>query len=235
MKFCCYISIQTDGGEIVWDFANTRALLGSLTVWTVNFGTSPPTVKNITRIANSTIFNGIAAVPGSTKLILAADSDIGAVWRVNINSGAYSIAFSDPLFANTATGILGINGIRIKGGYLYFTNSAQGIFGRVPIDGEGSKIGAAEVIANVPSGVVYDDFAIDDGGNTWIASHPNEVVEVTPNGNQRIITNTTLLLNPTNSVFGRGNLKERKTLYVTNGGWFVGNDLVNGSVVAIST
>jgi len=201
----------------------------------VNFATSPATVQNITSIANSTSFNGIAAVPGSAKLILAADSSIGAVWRVNINSGAYSIAFSDPLFANTATGLLGINGIRIKGGYLYFTNSAQEIYGRVPIDNEGSKIGAVEVIANVPSGLVYDDFDIDDRGSTWIASHPNEVVEVKPNGSQRIITNTTLLLNPTNAVFGRGNLKQKRTLYVTNGGWFVGNDLVNGSVVAVST
>ena len=201
----------------------------------MNFATSPATVQNITSIANSTSFNGIAAVPGSAKLILAADSAIGAVWRVNINSGAYSIAFSDPLFANTATGLLGINGIRIKGGYLYFTNSAQEIYGRVPIDNEGSKIGAVEAIANVPSGLVYDDFDIDDRGSTWIASHPNEVVEVKPNGSQRIITNTTLLLNPTNAVFGRGNLKQKRTLYVTNGGWFVGNDLVNGSVVAVST
>lgn len=199
----------------------------------MNFGTLPVTVQKITSISNSTIFNGITPVPGSTKLILAADSASGAVWRVNINSGAYDIAFSDPLFANTATGTLGINGIRSREGYLYFTNSAQGIFGRVPIDNEGSKIGAVEIIATVPSGVVYDDFALDTSGKTWIASHPNEVVMVQPDGSQQVITDTTLLLNPTNSVFGRGNWKESQTLYVTNGGWFVGNDLVNGSVVAV--
>ncbi|KAH8586850.1 hypothetical protein B0O99DRAFT_602172 [Bisporella sp. PMI_857] len=219
----------------IWDFASTRAALGSLTVWALTLPTpSSPlsSIRNVTTIANSTIINGLAPVPGSPHLILGADSAAGAVYRINTRTSTYSVVFSDPLFLPTATANLGINGIRTKAGWLYFTNSAQGIFGRVPINSQGEKTGAVEVLSNVPAGIIYDDFALN-AGEGWIASHPNEVVQVKTDGSQSVVTNTTLLLNPTSAQFGRGSVKESKTLYVTNGGWFAGNDLVNGSVVAV--
>lgn len=221
----------------IWDLANTRAT--SLAIWTVNFNHYTPIIRHVTNIVNSTIFNGIAAVPGSDKLILAADSAIGAVWRVNILMGTYEIVFQDPLFLPidlTPGTNLGINGIRTKGRYLYWTNSARGTFGRVPINRLGEKTGPVEVLANitVPGGH-YDSFDLDERDNTWIATHSSNVVEVKTDGSQVVITNTTLLKNPTSSQFGRGSLRERKTLYVTNGGEFAGNDLINGGVVAVDT
>jgi hypothetical protein len=203
----------------IWDLANTRAT--NLAVWTINFNYPTPVIRHVTGIVNSTIFNGIAAVPGSNILILAADSAIGAVWRVNILTGNYEIVFQDPLFlpVGTAPGTnLGINGIRTKEGFLYFTNSAQGIFGRVPINRFGGKAGPAEVISSieVPGGH-YDSFAFGREGSTWIATHPNDVVEVKADGSQVDIKDETLLLNPTSAQFGRGSVAERRTLYVTNG------------------
>jgi hypothetical protein len=223
----------------VWDLFTTRAALGSLSIWTINLRSSTPVIKHITSIANSTIFNGITTVPGSPNLILAADSAIGAVWRVDILTGQYDIAFSDPLFTPLGTDFgqnLGINGIRAKGNYLYFANSAQNIYGRIRIDNWGRKVGNVEVIASQPvTGGHYDDFAIDGSGTAWIATHPINVVKVKPNGVQTIIEDDVLLLNPTSAAFGRGGFREEKTLYVTNGGWFVGNDLINEGVVAIDT
>ncbi|TVY55734.1 hypothetical protein LSUE1_G007526, partial [Lachnellula suecica] len=221
----------------IWDLPNTRAT--SLAIWTINFNTPTPVIKHITGIANSTIFNGIATVPGSDRLILAADSAIGAVWRVNIHTGEYGIVFQDPLLLPVSTvpgKNLGINGLRTKGRFLYFTNSAQGLFGRVPINHVGDKVGNVEVLVNitVPGGT-YDDFAVDEQENAWIATHPSNVVEVKKDGSQVFITNDTLLLNPTSARFGRGSVGERKTLYVTNGGEFAGNDLINGGVVAVDT
>ncbi|KAE8440949.1 hypothetical protein EG329_006163 [Mollisiaceae sp. DMI_Dod_QoI] len=223
-----------------WDLVNTRAILGTLVVWTINLHSTPPIVHRIANVINSTSFNGIASIHQSPSLVLAGDSAIGAVWRVNLLTGNYGIAFSDPLFEpiSTEQGLnLGIDGLKIKDGHLYFTNPAYEIFGRVKIDQFGNKIGAVEVIANITdsatTGAHYDDFAIDGEGRSWIATHPEYVVEVGPAGNQNVISNSTLLLNPTSAAFGRGSLAQKKTLYVTNGGAFSGDNLIDEGMVAI--
>jgi hypothetical protein len=64
-----------------------------------------------------------------------------------------------------------------------------------------------------------------------------DLKEVFQTGNAMLrgINNKTLLLNPTSAAFGRGGEKERRTLYVTNGGTCVGDtfELVEEGVVAI--
>ncbi|PVH87724.1 hypothetical protein DL98DRAFT_566784 [Cadophora sp. DSE1049] len=229
----------------IWDLALTRATLGTLTVWTINLCSSTPIVQNITTIAASVQLNGLAPVPGSNKLILAADADVGAVYRINIATGAYSIIFSDPVFEPVNRTIpgqhLGINGIRTKGSYLYFVSSAKQHFGRVKINSLGQKTGPVQIISNNTIvggafGSQYDDFDLDAGNNAWIATHPNHVVKVTPGGVQTVIEDTELLLNPTSAQFGRGSVRERRTLYVTNGGWFTEDfTLINEGVVALDT
>lgn len=231
----------------VWDQVNTRAALGSLAIWTVDFtsGTNnsgPPVAKFITGVANSTILNGIVRHPLNPTLLLAADSALGAVWRVDLLTGCYSVAFSDPLLAplGTAPGTnLGINGLKARGSYLYFTNSARRYFGRVEVDYHGSVVGEIEVISNstdAGADVIYDDIALDRvGGGGWIASHPSYAVHVDLDGRQRVVNDTDKLLNPTSAAFGRGDGEEERTLYVTNGGESVGADftLVNEGVVAV--
>ncbi|KAK4184276.1 hypothetical protein QBC35DRAFT_506237 [Podospora australis] len=227
-----------------WDLANTRAYLGTLQVWTVDFTKHPnPQVKFVTGIANSTIFNGVARHPTNPRLLLAADSAIGAVWRVDLMTGAYGVAFSSPLLTPTGTAPgthLGINGLRSAlPSHLYFTNSAQKFFGKVAVDWNGNQAGAIQVISNstvAGADVVYDDIAVrrTGTGTVWIASHPDYAIGVSlANGSQQVIKNSTMLLNPTSAAFGRGSWKEEKTLYITNGGEFVGMDLVNEGVVAI--
>ena len=230
----------------IWDLANTRAQLGSLAVWTIDLTGASPVVSLVTSIQNSTIFNGLARHPTNPRLLLAADSAIGAVWRVNLKTGAYSVAFSSPLLAPTGTAPgtnLGINGLKALGSHVYFTNSAQGFFGKVPIDGQGNQAGTISVISNstgAGADVVYDDFALDKkltGTGAWIASHPSYAVRVAPNGSQYAVNDTTKLPNPTSAALGRGSFVQEKTLYITNGGRFVltdtGFDLVDGGVVAI--
>ncbi|KAK0649826.1 hypothetical protein B0T16DRAFT_389803 [Cercophora newfieldiana] len=231
-----------------WDLANTRAALGSLHVWTIDFNQSPPFTKFITVVANSTILNGLARHPTNPTLLMAADSAAGSVWRINLLTGSSSVAFSSPLLEPTGTAMeglhLGINGLRSLGAYLYFTNSAQKFFGKVAVDFFGNKIGNIQVISNstaAGANVVYDDIALDVNpitgkGEAWIASHPDYAVKVPVgiSGAQTVVKNATLLLNPTSAAFGRGSAKERKTLYVTNGGEFTPEfDLINEGVVAL--
>ncbi|KAK3392822.1 hypothetical protein B0H63DRAFT_456664 [Podospora didyma] len=232
----------------VWDLINTRAQLGSLAVWTVDFNRrTTPLVRFVTQIQNSTIFNGIVRHPTNPRILLAADSALGAVWRVDLVSGAYGVAFVSPLLAPTETAHLGINGLKAAGSHLYFTNSAQKYFGKVGIDANGNQVGAIEVISNATAAgadVVYDDIALNlnkkrkngqAAPEAWIASHPDYAIGVSlVDGSQRVIADAVKLLNPTSAAFGRGSFKEEKTLYVTNGGEFTPEwDLINEGVVAI--
>lgn len=130
---------------------------------------------------------------------------------------------------------LGINGLQAKGSYLYFTNSAKDIYGRVPITLTGSQAGPIQIISSPESAdLTYDDIAIDNSGAGWIATHPAHVVKVEADGSQQT-WNSSLLLNPTSAAFGRG-VGQEKRLYVTNGGTFDANfTLIEGGVVSVDT
>lgn len=166
------------------------------------------------------------------------------IWRVDLTTGAYGVAFSSPLLQPTGTALegkhLGINGLKAAGSTVYFTNSAQGFFGKVAIDYHGNKVGSIQVISNSSAAgadVVYDDIALDFAhGKAWIASHPDYAVGVPLlGGSQTVINDTQKLLNPTSAAFDRGSVAQRKILYVTNGGEFTPEfDLINEGVVAIS-
>ena len=66
--------------------------------------------------------------------------------------------------------------------HLYFANSALRPFESIPITADGSAAGKVSIIAQLPRGIAYDDFAIDTKGNAWITSHPFALDEVTPGG-----------------------------------------------------
>ncbi|KAJ7697485.1 hypothetical protein B0H17DRAFT_1197533 [Mycena rosella] len=82
----------------------------------------------------STLINGLSSVPGHPDLVLAADSDLGAAYEITMSTGAVRIAIQDAAMAPGAPApALGINGLHIHGSALYFTNSQQGTFARIPI------------------------------------------------------------------------------------------------------
>lgn len=239
-----------------WDLASGRAALGSLAIWTVDFNTLSPTpkVNFLTTIANSTIINGLARHPTNPRFLLAADSARGTLWRIDLLTGGVRVAFEDAaLFAPTGTVSgknLGINGLKTRvehgNGYVYFGNLAKGLFGRVRIDAEGARVGEGEVLARskgLPADIEYDDFVFETRRNVgfgkgrdavWMAAHPSYLVRVDlESGEQWVINDTEKLSKPTSAAFGRGVKKQARTLYVTNGGKQVGEDLVNQRVVAL--
>lgn len=231
----------------IWDLANTRAT--NLSIWTVNLASRTPIVHFVTGVQNTTVLNGLASIPENPDLVFAADSAAGAVWKINLLTGSHSIVVSSSLLLpinNQQGSNLGINGLKGTNGYLYFTNSAEGIFGRISISSSGKQKGEIKVLSHVADAVaggVYDDFTIPRGGKVWIATHPASAIKVTISGNgvatQEAVTNQTILFNPTSAAYGRGSRKEENTVYVTNGGRFVDNgnggfDLVDSGVVALT-
>ena len=79
-----------------------------------------------------------------------------------------------------------INGIKIRGEYLYYTTSAQVTCNRIPINGaDGSLAGPAGVLARFFEG---DDFSFDPAGNAYIAQNAGRTMaKVTPVGVTSIV------------------------------------------------
>jgi SMP-30/Gluconolactonase/LRE-like region len=190
---------------------------GSFSIWSVNLGqSSTPIVKKIAAIPQAKILNGLTHLPDNTDIVLAADSEAGIVYSLNIVSGVSAVAIQNSAFSPGAKG-LGINGLHVDAANsnLYFTNSALGTFSHISINGNnGEATGAATVIATAAEGENYDDFAIDSQGNFWITLHPDIVTEVTEAGVQTIILNSTTILQPTSAIFSAGG----QTLYIVTDG-----------------
>ncbi|KAK4236882.1 hypothetical protein C8A03DRAFT_35193 [Achaetomium macrosporum] len=91
-----------------WDIQTISTQPGSLTVRTVKFTAAQqdnnPTVKQLATVTNSIMLNGIAVDPIKPGLLMLADSSVGAVWCIDLASGAVKIVLSDPpVLASTGT------------------------------------------------------------------------------------------------------------------------------------
>ena len=220
-----------------WSTVTYQAVPGTFYVWSVDLTTSTPTAKIIAPMPEGAALNGATTLDGSPDLLLIADSTLGAVWRLNLTTGDYSIAIQNPLFSNwSSTWPMGINGIRTFRQSLYFLNSAQGSYGRVPISSDGSATGEVEVIARIDVPARFDDFDIDWAGNAWVATHPDVVTQVSVEGIQRNFTGDNggaalEMTQPTSARFGRGSAKEENVLYVVT----AGNRTVGGQIIALNT
>ncbi len=206
---------------------------GSFSLWSIDMQSPNNTkVKLITGMPKANGLNGVTALGrGSPDIVLVADSVLGALWRVNIKTGDYSMAIKSFLFADENE-FIGINGVRFFEGSVYFTNSAQGIYGRVPVTYNGSAAGEVEKLAEFQLPSILDDFDLDWEGDAWIATHPNAVNEVTMEGKRRNITGDAdlAIVQPVSARFGQSQ-QQRRTLYVAT----AGNGTVGGQVFAVNT
>ncbi|KAG4029106.1 hypothetical protein MFRU_017g00430 [Monilinia fructicola] len=182
------------------------------------------------------LLNGMAALPATPWIVLSAESLCGCIYRIDTRTLDYRIIFASAAFASANPAMpLGINGLQIRGRHLYFTNSGQGIFGRVEIDRGGYSVGGVEVVARWRNTLgreeeFYDDFTLDRRGNAYVALHPHSVVRIAPDGGQMVVVgggNSTFLLEPTAlSTSGDG-----KSVYLVTGGAKMGSK--GGQVIQI--
>ncbi|MCJ1381737.1 hypothetical protein MMC17_004848, partial [Xylographa soralifera] len=216
-----------------WSRGTFMGVPGSFSIWSVDLTKPRPVVKKIVSIPEAHALNGITALEGSPNSVLIADSGLGTVWRLNVATGDYSIAIQSPLFTNSSSNPMGINGIRTFDGKLYFLNSAQRAYGRIALKPDGSGAGEVEIIARIDVPLKYDDFDMDWTGTAWIATHPNMLIEITIEGKQRNITGDGKnmdMAQPTSAQFGRGSKQNEHTVYMTT----AGDNKVGGQIVAVN-
>ena len=168
--------------------AATRTLSnGSFDIWEIDF-TSPihpsaspsrtnskPKIEKVAHLSTASLPNGLATL--SARYILVADSAVGAVFRVDASTGKSQIVIQDPTMAPTPVAPFGVNGLRIRGGCLYYTNSDTSALVRITIQLKGEKTGMAREKAEVLS----TDFELRDDIEVG-----TEEVYVTENGGSKV-------------------------------------------------
>ncbi|GAM83810.1 hypothetical protein ANO11243_018000 [Dothideomycetidae sp. 11243] len=197
---------------------------GSFAIWSIDLRCDPPKIKEIAAITEAKFLNGVTRVNDNANAVLVADSELGVVFHLNMETGKYRTAISSQYFAPTTMVPIGLNGIRTFGQDLYFTNSAKGIFGRIPITRTGDPAGAVSVIAQSGSGDFFDDFAIGRKGNAWLVNHPDSLIEVTTGGQQTTIVNSTDIVQPSSVIFSQ----DGRVLYMVTAGFASASGYQNG-------
>jgi hypothetical protein len=216
---------------------------GSWEIWTFSLAggvsEAQSSLRLICKTPDASLVNGITT--WNSNSILAVDSTFGVVYKIDINTGSCTVAFSDELTKPPADAPLpiGINGIKVRDGYVYFTNSARQTFYRVQVDKETAvPTGEFEVVA---SGFTADDFTFDTEGSAYIVTHPiNTVIKIVP-GSAEVVTiagksDSMEIAGGTACAFGRRS-NDFKTLYVVTAGGLampVNGETEPAKVVAIN-
>ena len=211
---------------------------GSWSLWSIDLTQDTnPNIEQIAPLPEVPFPNGLAVHKGLDKpLFLIAESTNGQVIALETNTNETSIAISDPLMARPEGNFEGINGLKLSGSKLYFTNSGYGYFASVDIKSDGSASGPATLIAmanktGYPTADYYDDFAVASDGTAYVAGAVgNTVIKIAPDGQQTVIAgsqNSTEIAEPTAVALGI-KVDGCAALYVTTGGGL--GAPINGSV-----
>ncbi|KAI0490341.1 hypothetical protein F4859DRAFT_5926 [Xylaria cf. heliscus] len=195
------------------------------------------TLDHTVSVPGTSSMDGTTALPEHPGTILTADAIGGRILRVNTSDYSISVAIEHaalkPSDGGNATAE-GVKGLKIRDDYLYFTNSAQKIFGRFPIDEDGTNTGDVEILARLgdtPDSVSYGDFSFDGAGNAFVAVHPSSVHKITPLGAQSVFAGgvNSTFLEPTSVAVSN----DGKSIYVSTAGRDSGFPITGGQVLKV--
>jgi hypothetical protein len=172
------------------------------------------TPRRVTALPADSFPNGMALDERSGQLYIA-DSIRGAIWRAPVSGGNAELwAAGDEL---SPTSILGANGLKIRGGFVWVSNSDQKTLLRYPIERDGTA-GSAQTAA---SGHALDDFTFV-GDSEVVAAALNledELALIGPDGSyQTVLTAADGLQTPSAVLVQPGRI------YVLNSAHFTHTD-----------
>lgn len=175
-------------------------------------------VSPIAALPKAHALNGMTSFTKESHLVLIADSPVGVVWKLNVQTGEYSVALNDTtmLPAEGQALPLGVNGLKLVDDYVYYSSTTRMQFGRVRVNSDATPAGDYEIIA---SGFLPDNLDVTTDGTAYIATDPqNSVVRITPYGQISLVAGgqlSTQIPGPTSCRLSA----DEKELYVgTSGG-----------------
>lgn len=208
-------------------------------------------MDKIVDIPSAEFLNGMTAVPSAPGILLTADSGAGLIYRIDASSKTWSVFLDDPTLKPNSTAAikLGVNGVHVRDGYLYFDNSFQSpLLARVPYHARNATAaGPVEVVfesATFPLNEgrgQADDFAFDRAGNVWLSSASSSVVKLDLKRKTQTLVaggpDDPVLVGSTSTTFGRTK-RDRDVLYITTNGGISDPSvagLTGGKVAALNT
>ncbi|BCS23143.1 uncharacterized protein APUU_31368S [Aspergillus puulaauensis] len=172
----------------------------AVSIWTLDAAGEPSATPVIETIEGAQILNGLAAF--SPTVVFASDSPAGAIYRIDLEAGTADKVISGDGISP------GVNGLRYKAPYLYYTNSLNGVFGRIKIDPtSGDLVGGTDVVVRGDILVGADDFALADWTDAAFVANfqQNTLVRVAiGNGTAEVVVQD--IPAPTTATFGSGGL-----------------------------
>lgn len=208
--------VKTSGVPAVYKInMNTFAYSGSTI-------TSNATVSLTTEIPTADFLNGATTL--DTIHVLVADAYNGWVYKVNTLTGAYSIAIDNALMKHPSGGPnLGVNGLKIRNSYLYWTNTGVGTVNKIKITSAGTASGASSVVATVSR---PDDFIFKSNGAIFVPQNQlDELSYIAPGASTSTViagsSTSTLLAGVTSAQFGRLSSDSNRLYLATSGGKFL--------------
>lgn len=187
------------------------------------------TISHVTDIPEADFLNGMATLDDSH--VFVSDVYSGTVYLVDVSTGYYTLAVDDPLMKWSVAGdppptYLGSNGIKVHGGYLYWSNTAAGFLARVRIGSDGRPVGSSSVaVTNVAKA---DDFQFGSDGRVFVAQNQMDTLSVALPvviGDESVAASaiagsnvTTVLAGVTSPKFGRTERDKNRLYLSTSGG-----------------
>lgn len=191
------------------------------TIFTVDFNSNATDDANpnatevavVAELPDAIMLNGMAALPTNPRVLVVADSRVGCLWRVDVDTGLVTQAISNPWFdaVANATQPIGVDGLKLAadGTAAYFTNVDLEVFGRIPIRDNGTALvatGDVEILATFAGDDNWDDLAL--AGNDTVAygaMNPGVVARVDlGTGEMTVVVNDTTVQGGPTSVVLKG-------------------------------
>ncbi|PFH62952.1 hypothetical protein XA68_10968 [Ophiocordyceps unilateralis] len=199
---------------------------GSAETWLINFNASgydgKPLVKRVGRHPYMEFPNGMASLPDVDDVVLVADSTLGLVWRLYLETGKTEIAVKvNEMNMHPGTRLkIGVNGIKVIDGYLWWSNSYVGELYRIRIDKLGNPVyDARPELMYRHERRFIDDFSFDERGLWGATNQNNTVLFAAYDGGVSDVAgeqNSPELAADTSCAFGR-TPRDHRILYVATG------------------
>lgn len=201
---------------LAFDAAGTLWVTGGVVgqtpghVWRIRDGEAEPWVE----IADAVFMNGCTPHPDG-RTLLVCESVTGRILAIDQTDKRWQVWLQDGRLLPKSSDMPGANGIKLRDGWAWISNTAHDRMLRSRIAADGSA-GALEVVADNLHG---DDFAFAESGAAYIVTHAaHSVVRLGSNGERKTIAGPDQgAVGGTACAFGRG-AQDRQSLYVTTTG-----------------